>query len=50
MRSASMHRDHRSLVNFGVLSLGRKESIRFTSHENCYEPIDSTERIYKKVS
>jgi chemotaxis protein methyltransferase CheR len=41
---------HRSLVNFGVLSLGRKESIRFTSHEHCYEPIDGTERIYKKVS
>ena len=41
---------HRSLVNFGVLSLGRKESIRFTSHEHCYEEIDGPERIYKKVS
>lgn len=40
---------HRSLVNFGVLTLGRKESIRFTSHEDCYEPIDGPERIYKKV-
>jgi len=40
---------HRSLVNFGVLILGRKESIKFTSHEGCYEPIDSLERIYKKV-
>lgn len=41
---------HRSLVNFGVLTLGRKESIRFTSHEHHYEPIDGTERIYKKVN
>jgi len=40
---------HRSLVNFGVLTLGRKESIKFTSHEDCYEPIDAPERIYKKV-
>lgn len=40
---------HRSLVNFGVLTLGRKESIKFTSHENCYEPIDALERIYKKT-
>ena len=40
---------HRSLVNFGVLTLGRKESIKFTSHEDCYEPIDPLERIYKKV-
>ena len=40
---------HRSLVNFGVLTLGRKESIKFTNHETSYEPIDGTERIYKKV-
>ena len=40
---------HRSLVNFGVLTLGRKESIKFTSHEDCYEAIDPLERIYKKV-
>ena len=40
---------HRSLVNFGILTLGRKESIKFTSHENSYEPIDGLERIYKKV-
>lgn len=40
---------HRSLVNFGVLTLGRKESIKFTSLEDCYEPIDGPERIYKKV-
>lgn len=40
---------HRSLVNFGILTLGRKESIKFTSYEDCYEPVDGPERIYKKV-
>ena len=40
---------HKSLVNFGLLTLGRKESIRFTSHEDSYEEIDATERIYRKV-
>ena len=40
---------HKSLVNFGVLTLGRKESIRFTRHEDCYEELDATERIYRKV-
>lgn len=40
---------HRSLVHFGVLTLGRKESIRFTSHEERYDSIDEFERIYRKV-
>ena len=40
---------HRSLVNFGVLTLGRKESIKFTNHEGSYEPIDALERIYRKI-
>lgn len=40
---------HRSLVNFGILTLGRKESIRFTTREDCYEPVDGLERIYRKV-
>ena len=40
---------HESLARYGVLALGHKESIKFTSHEECYEPIDHTERIYRKV-
>jgi chemotaxis protein methyltransferase CheR len=40
---------HKSLVHFGVLTLGRKESIRFTTHEDYYSEIDGTERIYRKV-
>ena len=40
---------HESLANFGVLALGRKESIRFTRHERCYEDLDGREKLYRKV-
>ena len=40
---------HESLATFGVLSLGSKESIRFTRFEHCYEDIDDEQRIYRKV-
>ena len=39
-----------SLVMFGVLALGAKESIRFSPHESAYEELDAAERLYKKVS
>lgn len=39
-----------SLVRLGLLALGRKESIRFTPFEHCYEEIDRNERLYRKVS
>jgi chemotaxis protein methyltransferase CheR len=41
---------HASLVNFGVLGLGHKESIRFTPLEHCYEPIDAREKLYRRVA
>jgi chemotaxis protein methyltransferase CheR len=41
---------HDSLVNFGVLSLGHKETIRFTPLEHCYEAIDSREKIYRRIA
>jgi chemotaxis protein methyltransferase CheR len=41
---------HDSLVNFGVLGLGHKETIRFTPLEHCYEAIDSREKLYRRVS
>jgi len=39
---------HKSLVNGGVLGLGSRETIQFSSHEKAYEPIDKKLRIYKK--
>jgi chemotaxis protein methyltransferase CheR len=38
-----------SLITFGVLALGAKESIRFSQHESSYEELDAAERLYKKV-
>jgi chemotaxis protein methyltransferase CheR len=39
---------YKSLARFGVLGLGRKESIRFTPHEASYEELDSAEKLYRK--
>ncbi len=40
---------YESLAPFGFLCLGRKESIRFTPFETCYEAVDDSERVYKKA-
>ena len=41
---------YESLARLGFLGLGSKESLRFTPHEECYETLDASERIYRKVS
>jgi chemotaxis protein methyltransferase CheR len=38
-----------SLVMFGILALGSKESLRFSQYEDCYEMLHVKERIYRKV-
>jgi chemotaxis protein methyltransferase CheR len=43
------HLFYESLMTFGVLGLGAKESIRFSPFEERYEDLDVTERLYKKV-
>jgi chemotaxis protein methyltransferase CheR len=40
---------YESLVNFGVLALGHKESIRFTPFAQRYEEVDTAEKLYRKV-
>ena len=35
--------------NFGVLCLGSKESLKFSKYEPCYDRLDSSEKIYRKV-
>jgi len=37
-----------SLSRFGILALGRKESLKGTAAEATYEPLDRAERIYKR--
>jgi chemotaxis protein methyltransferase CheR len=38
-----------SLEPFGVLAMGHKESIRFSRHEDRYEPLDHQEKLYRKM-
>ena len=40
---------HSSLVRFGILALGHRESIRFSPFEDCYEELDGRERLYRKA-
>jgi chemotaxis protein methyltransferase CheR len=37
-----------SMTRFGILALGRKESIRHTGHGDLFEPLDEAERIYRR--
>jgi chemotaxis protein methyltransferase CheR len=39
-----------SLTRFGILGLGRQEAIKFTPHEQNYEPLSSREKLYRKIS
>jgi chemotaxis protein methyltransferase CheR len=37
-----------SMTRFGILALGRKESIRRSRHAAEYEPLDEAEKIYRR--
>jgi chemotaxis protein methyltransferase CheR len=41
---------YNSLCNFGLLGLGKQESIRFTPYERHYEEIAKGEKLYKKIA
>lgn len=41
---------HDSLVRFGILALGHRESIRFTAHADDYAELDGPSRIYRRVA
>jgi chemotaxis protein methyltransferase CheR len=41
---------YESLMTFGVLGLGHKESIRFSPHADSFEELDPTEKLYRKVT
>jgi chemotaxis protein methyltransferase CheR len=40
---------YESLVRLGVLCLGSKESLKFSTFETCYDRMSSSEKIYRKV-
>ncbi|MCU1483799.1 MAG: methyltransferase, CheR-type, SAM-binding domain, C-terminal [Actinomycetia bacterium] len=39
-----------SLVRFGILALGHKETIRFTGHADDYAELDSQEKLYRRLA
>jgi chemotaxis protein methyltransferase CheR len=41
---------YESLDTFGVLALGRKESVAFTPFADSYTVVDAAERIYRKTA
>lgn len=40
---------YESLIRWGFLCLGRKETLKYTPFEQHYEPIDRDERIYRRI-
>ena len=40
---------HRSLIRFGILALGQKESLRFSQYTGDFEELDPREKIYRRV-
>lgn len=40
---------HESLIQSGILGLGSKEGIKFTSITNFYEEVDPIEKLYRKI-
>jgi chemotaxis protein methyltransferase CheR len=41
---------YESLVRFGILALGHKESIRFTAHADDYVELNRDEKLYRRTS
>jgi chemotaxis protein methyltransferase CheR len=41
---------YESLITFGVLGLGAKESLGWSPHADAYEELDASERLYRKIS
>jgi chemotaxis protein methyltransferase CheR len=40
---------YESLITFGLLGLGDKETINFSPHQAGYEELDRAEKWYRKV-
>jgi chemotaxis protein methyltransferase CheR len=49
LKDRSLKLFHDSLANFGVLALGRKESLRFTGSEALYTVLSEREKIYRRA-
>lgn len=40
---------YESLTRFGILGLGRQESLQFTHHEKDYEVLEKREKLYRRI-
>lgn len=40
---------HESLVPFGILGLGRQETLRFSGYEGRYQEVDAAEKLYRRA-
>jgi chemotaxis protein methyltransferase CheR len=40
---------YESLVPFGFMCLGSKESLRFSKFEDCYDAVDDRNKIYRRT-
>jgi chemotaxis protein methyltransferase CheR len=41
---------YESLARFGVLALGHRETVRFSTHADRFEELDAQEKLWKKTS
>ncbi len=41
---------HESMASFGILALGKRESLKFSKYEKAYEELDSAMKLYKRGS
>jgi chemotaxis protein methyltransferase CheR len=48
LRERALNLFHSSLSNFGILVLGKKESLRFTDYADSYQELREGVRIYRK--
>src|SRR5215831_9256849 len=49
LQSQVHHLLHDSLVMFGILGLGSKETMKFSPYEYAYQEIDNTSRLYRRI-
>jgi chemotaxis protein methyltransferase CheR len=50
LQASVHHLLYESLVTFGILGLGAKETLKFSPHENAYEEIDKTAKLYRRIA
>lgn len=41
---------HESMASFGILALGKRESLKFSKLESAYEELDSAMKLYKRCA